>query len=89
MVSENRNTPRVSKTPKPIQFTPHQVALMAQLANELSPDFCRAVTPYWHSAFLGHYLEQLVSDESPNISPVIQSALNLKQDGVMFTWIPR
>jgi hypothetical protein len=74
---------------KPIRFSPRQVALMAQIANQLSPDFCRAVTPYWHQAFLGRYLEQLADDESPNISPVLLRALNVEQDGAMFTWTPR
>jgi hypothetical protein len=90
MVSENRNTPVVQQKPhKPIQFTPHQVALMAQLANTLSPDFCKAATPHLSPAFIAVYLETLVSDETPTIPPAFLRALNLKQDGGMFTWIAR
>jgi hypothetical protein len=89
MVSQHRSTPRVSKTPKPIQFSPHEVALMAQFANELSPDFCKAATPHLSQAFIGFYLETLVSDESPTVPPAFLRALNLNQDGGGFTWIPR
>jgi hypothetical protein len=79
----------LSFKPKPIRFSPHQVALMAQIANELSPDFCRAATPHLSQDFLGFYLDTLAADETPSIPPAIQRALNLKQDGVMFTWLPR
>jgi hypothetical protein len=51
---------------------------MAQFANALSPDFCRAATPHLSPAFLGHYLDLLVTDESPTICPAFQRALNLK-----------
>jgi hypothetical protein len=89
MVSQHRSTPSVSKTPKPIQFTAHQVALMAQLANSFSPDFCRAATPHLSQDFLGLYLETLVSDESPFIPRAIQNYFGVKPSRGGFTWIPR
>jgi hypothetical protein len=90
MVSENRSTPRVSKTPQFIRFTPHQVALMAQLANSFGPDFCKAAAPHLSPAFIGRHLEELVSLESPNIPPPVQRALNLKQNRQGgYTWIAR
>ena len=72
-----------------IQFTPHQVALLAQLANKFSPDFCRAATPHLSQDFLGFYLDTLAADETPSIPPAKQRTLNLKQSGGMFTWMPR
>jgi hypothetical protein len=62
---------------------------MAQIANELSPDFCRAATPHLSQAFLAFYLDTLAADETPSIPPVLLRVLNVEQDGVMFTWIPR
>jgi hypothetical protein len=74
----------------PIQFTPHQVAVMAQIANELSPDFCRAATPHLSQDFLGFFLRTLVSDETPSIPLALLRALNVHQNRKgQFIWIPR
>jgi hypothetical protein len=95
MVSENRNTRSVQQKPhkpirfKPIRFSAHEVALMAQIANEFSPEFCRAATPHLSQAFLGYYLEKLVSDESPFIPRAIQNYFSVKPSRGGFTWIPR
>jgi hypothetical protein len=91
MVSQKPSTPSVQQKPhKPIRYTPHQVALMAQFANNLSPAFCRAATPHLSPEFIGFHLEVLVNDESPTIPPAFQRALNLKPNRKgEFTWIPR
>ena len=91
MVSENRNTHSVQQKPrKPIHFTPHEVALMAYWANELSPDFVRVVHPTFTQAFHRYYLERLAETESPEILPALVRALNLKPSRTGgFTWLPR
>jgi hypothetical protein len=91
VATQNCITPNVQQTAhKPIRYTPHQVAVMAQFANDLSADFARKVNPGMNQPFLGSYLERLVADESPNILPPIQRALNLKPNRKgEFTWIPR
>jgi hypothetical protein len=74
----------------PIQFTAHQVALMAQLANSFSPDFCREATPHLSQDFLGFYLDTLAADETPSIPFALLRALNVHQNRKgEFTWIPR
>ena len=95
MVSENRNTPSVQQTAhqpirfKPIHFTPHQVALMAQIANELSADFVRALHPYMTQAFIRYHLEGLAEPKRPT-SPQARACAQheaIRTGG--FTWIPR
>jgi hypothetical protein len=88
MAYRQPSTPGVQQTArKPIRYSAHEVALMAQLANKFSPDFCRAATPYFSPDFLGFYLDTLVSDETPIIPPVIANALSLKQNrNGGFTW---
>jgi len=96
MVSQNRNTPPVQQPArkpirfKPIQFTSHDVALMAQIANYMSADFVRALHPYMTQAFCGYHLDQLVESPSPLIPRAIQNYFNLKPNRTGgFTWIPR
>jgi hypothetical protein len=90
MVSQKPSTPSVQQPAhKPIRYSAHQVALMAQFANELSPDFCKAATPHLSPAFLGYYLETLASDESPLIPRAIQNYFGVKPSRGGFTWIPR
>jgi hypothetical protein len=95
MVSENRTTPSVPQIAhppirfKPIHFTPHQVALMAKFAKDMSDSFVRAIHPYMTQAFLGYHLDHLVSDETPFIPRVIQNYFNIKPSRGGFTWIPR
>jgi hypothetical protein len=91
MAYRQPSTPSVQQTAhKPIRFSAHQVALMAQFANELSPEFCRTATPHLTPAFIGFYLETLAADPTPYIPPCFLSALNLKPNRKgEFTWIPR
>jgi hypothetical protein len=78
----------VPQQPVHLRFNAHQVALMAQIANVFSAGFARKVNPGLDQAFIGRYLETLVSDESPNIPRTLARALNLKQNGAVFTWTP-
>ena len=65
---------------------------MAYWANLLDPDFCRKINPRMGEgfrAFIGRHFERLVESETPDISPVLARALNLKQNRTGgFTWIP-
>jgi hypothetical protein len=90
MAYRQPSTPPVQQTAhKPIRYSAHQVALMAQFANALSPGFCKAAHPYLTQAFIGRYLETLVSDESPFIPRAIQNYFGVKPSRGGFTWIPR
>lgn len=96
MVSQNRSTSVPPQTHKPIRYTPHQVAAMAMLANEFSPDFVKAITsmpgicPYLTQAFLARVIENMVEAESPRVLPCFATYFGLKQNRTGgFTWTAR
>jgi hypothetical protein len=71
----------------PIHFTAHQVALMADVANNLNDHFARALG-FNNPAFVQVWIDtRLMQCETPIIPPAVQRFFNLKRNRKGdFTW---